>query len=294
MLAAEILEDLRFDPRGTGPVSERAVLWRRRAGASAASSRYTPLATLTRPPDDHLGEGLAYVAGYAELRGERLAEIEVQKSDIIPFFASIVPLCPDRSRRSVELLLLGMDVAGALAQRFKLAFASPRPYFFSPLLQPMIPTPEHGSWPSGHATQAFTVATLLTALIQGEGPATVAPDSQVFALAARIAANRTVAGVHFPSDSAAGAMLGIAVGNYLAARACAGQSRTAGKMDALRFDGAALDSSTDFHIGTVQALLGAGGAHPACSFDTPSNVSPAAMLAALWDAAREEVAAQWS
>ena len=38
-------------------------------------------------------------------------------------------------------------------------------------------------------------------------------------LAARIAINRTVAGVHYPVDSAAGAVLGITLGEYLAALA---------------------------------------------------------------------------
>src|SRR3546814_18772370 len=45
---------------------------------------------------------------------------------------------------------------------------------------------------------------------------------QLMRLAARIAINRTVAGLHFPVDSAAGALLGLTLGRYLAAR-CAGE-----------------------------------------------------------------------
>lgn len=292
VMAAEILEDLRFEAQG-GDVASSAVLWRRRAG-KAHNADHVALLTLVRPPDSHFAEGLAYVAGYAELRGERLAEIEVQKSDLISFFASILPLCPDRSQRSIEFLGFAMEIAGALAQRFKLAFACPRPYFFSPLLQPMIPTPEHGSWPSGHATQAFTLATVLAALTGDGGPAKVAADSQIFRLAARIAANRTVAGVHFPTDSAAGAMMGITIGNYLVARAGATKAPRP-KVMPLRFDGPALDPAMDFHFGTVHRLLeDAADPGSACSFGPAAAVRPAPMLGALWQAAREEVAAQWS
>ena len=37
-------------------------------------------------------------------------------------------------------------------------------------------------------------------------------------LAARVAVNRTVAGVHFPVDSAVGRLLGVALGEFLIAR----------------------------------------------------------------------------
>ena len=52
-------------------------------------------------------------------------------------------------------------------------------------------------------------------------------------LAARIAINRTVAGVHFPVDSAAGALLGLTLGAYFVAR-CQDPSP---KYDAYEFDG---------------------------------------------------------
>ena len=98
---------------------------------------------------------------------------------------------------------------------------------FSPEIQPIIQTPGHGALPSGHATEAYALATVLTHLYgQAEGDAYLnlaweeadAP-SQRFKLAARIAINRTVAGVHFPIDSAAGCVLGVTLGEYLVARA---------------------------------------------------------------------------
>ena len=59
--------------------------------------------------------------------------------------------------------------------------------------------------------------------------------------AARIAVNRTVAGVHFPVDSAAGAVLGGALGSYFVQR-CAGVAT----YDAWSFNGSAYPGDKDF------------------------------------------------
>jgi len=50
---------------------------------------------------------------------------------------------------------------------------------------------------------------------------------QLMRQAARVAINRTVAGVHFPVDSAAGAMLGLTLGEYLTRRFRARQTYSA-------------------------------------------------------------------
>ena len=89
----------------------------------------------------------------------------------------------------------------------------------------MIPTPTHGTLPSGHSTEAFIVARTLWKLLRlsnapqytgGAEPA--AFGDMLMRQAARIAINRTVAGVHFPVDSAAGAVLGLTLADYVANR----------------------------------------------------------------------------
>lgn len=57
------------------------------------------------------------------------------------------------------------------------------------------------SFPSGHTAAAFVMATLLTAFYPLCGPI-------VFPLAIMIGLSRVMLGVHFPSDIAAGAVLG--------------------------------------------------------------------------------------
>ena len=108
----------------------------------------------------------------------------------------------------------------------------------------MILTPAHGTLPSGHATEAFTSALVLWRLLRDAaagGGITLPYADQIWGLefmrlAARIAINRTVAGVHFPVDSAAGAVLGLTLGQYFVAR-CSQASGTASNYDAWKFDG---------------------------------------------------------
>jgi membrane-associated phospholipid phosphatase len=116
--------------------------------------------------------------------------------------------------------------------RIKHALACRRPIEFSPEVQPIILTPSHGTLPSGHATEAFAMAFVLWLVLRAAAAEAAAEDPprllayghksyvmQLMRQAARIAINRTVAGVHFPADSVAGAILGLTLGQYLVARA---------------------------------------------------------------------------
>jgi hypothetical protein len=139
-------------------------------------------------------------------------------------------------------LALTVRFASTVHQRVKHALNCPRPMLFSPRIQPMIQTLRHGTLPCGHATEAFAVATVMTHLLaEADGDATPfetrAADAalamtQHYRLAARIAINRTVAGLHFAADSAAGAVFGTTLGDYLVAR-CTGRDQTPYR----RFDG---------------------------------------------------------
>jgi hypothetical protein len=156
----------------------------------------------------------------------------------------------------------------------------------------MILTPAHSAFPSGHSTEAHAVATVLLALISKSDLAPSAGDDQkllreqFMRQAARIAINRTVAGVHYPVDSAVGQMLGLTLGEYLVRRCTDG-----GNIASWRFIGEAFDGRTDFDFRTqydtesgqrlapafAQKLPGTG---------TPVDVSPP--LKWLWDKALAE------
>ncbi len=248
---------------------------------------YKDLVSLSRPSDLDFARDTEMVANYADLRAERLPEIHVQRDDVLSFFGAVEYMHATRNRWTLYLLNMSLDVATAAAQSMKLALACPRPIVFAQQLQPLIQTPEHGTYPSGHATQAFTVATVLHEL--ANGPDTpIAADSQIFRMAVRIAANRTVAGVHFPSDSAAGAVLGVALGRYLAARA-----RGSGAAQGHAFSGPDYhDNGTtrDFHYAEFHKMLAGDNATTALT-----TVSPRAapLLGWVWGKAIEEHAQRW-
>ncbi|MEM9580332.1 MAG: phosphatase PAP2 family protein, partial [Pseudomonadota bacterium] len=121
-----------------------------------------------------------------------------------------------------------------------------RPVEYSPQVQPMIPTPTHGALPSGHATEAFMTARLLWKIIRASGQApycdTAHWGEMLMRAAARIATNRTVAGVHFPVDSAAGALLGLTLADFVQVQ-CAGQ----GQWTSAAFTGTHFPAKDDFN-----------------------------------------------
>ena len=185
---------------------------------------------LIRPQDDHDPSGaltrsfwrdqLELVANWADLRAERCNEILSQLSPPVVFWASLLGLDPQRHRFTLELVWAALRLANHAEMRFKHALACRRPVELSAQLQPMIQTPGHGSLPSGHATEAHIVAQVLWNLLKAANPAqSINWFEQLMRQAARVAINRTIAGVHFPVDSAAGQVLGLTLAEYFVHRA---------------------------------------------------------------------------
>lgn len=179
---------------------------------------------LVRPTAKVFKQQVELVSNYAELREDRGSEILSQMTPQVPYWGSIVGLQPHRHKWTLELITLVLIFTSDVEMRFKHAFACPRPMELSPQIQPMIDTPGHASWPSGHATEAFAVATVLLALLENANGTGAKYREQLQRQAARIAVNRTVAGLHYPVDSAVGRLLGTALGEFFAAR-CLGSNQ---------------------------------------------------------------------
>jgi membrane-associated phospholipid phosphatase len=94
-------------------------------------------------------------------------------------------------------LVLGSFVAN---QAVKFIARRPRPDL--PDLPPLVHTMSNRSYPSAHATTSAAAAVALSRVL---------PRTPLYAVAAALALSRLYLGVHYPSDTLAGAALGVAV-----------------------------------------------------------------------------------
>jgi membrane-associated phospholipid phosphatase len=151
------------------------------------------------------------------LRGERMNEILAQVTVPFAFFAMVLNLQPGRHRFTYELMSAALQLSGSAVMQFKHHFAVRRPADRSPLVQPVLLTPNHGSFPAGHATQCNLLAYILKELVGNRLGGDVV--DQLFQLAARVGENRVIAGVHYDADITAGAILGKALAEYFLRKA---------------------------------------------------------------------------
>jgi hypothetical protein len=242
-----------------------------------------PLASLRRPTLDALRNQSTRTLERLELVWppkkdySPVNEILTQITPAFAFWSAVVPLHPDRHPRTFELMQLALGLATSVVLRVKHALGCPRPHEVNRDIHPLILTPAHGSFPSGHATEASTVSDMLAYLLSDSaGTRSSQFGPALNTLARRIADNRVSAGVHFPVDSAAGHVLGQTLGMYFLARC--------GVINApkhQRFDGLEIDSlaeSTD-QINSRPGVLESNQMKP---------IAPSALLAAHWKAARAE------
>ncbi|WP_440640681.1 phosphatase PAP2 family protein [Bradyrhizobium sp. PUT101] len=247
------------------------------------------IAEIGRPSESTFKNQIAMVLSWAELRNERATEIMAQIDPQHAFWSSVVYLHPERTRRTFELINMVLQFCVYVEMRFKHALACWRPVEYNAEVQPMITTPGHGSFPSGHATQAYAVAYVLKRLLSLHKATPGFPQivEQLERQAARIATNRVVAGVHFPVDSMAGRMLGVALGEYFVGR-CLGSTAT--KIRTFNAGYANSNSSTDFNPFHADQALNANKFY---SETTGGTVTQSLLMKELWDKAYSEVSTRF-
>lgn len=156
------------------------------------------------PPINDLEEAQRMMAMKALRTPARISEIEAENTrPTDSFFYEAAGIdagfagCPVQRWASMTMAIDMVDVLFAQKKRF----SRMRPSDVLPALDPVVPVPWHAAYPSGHATQARVLAQLFS---------TWYPDKTAIfdRLAIRIARNREIAGLHYPSDSLAGFNLG--------------------------------------------------------------------------------------
>ncbi|EAU43827.1 hypothetical protein R2601_07836 [Salipiger bermudensis HTCC2601] len=189
--------------------------------SGTVSFQGNPLVTLQRPRMKVLEEKqLGFLRAAADLRYDRLSEIRVETSNIQSFFASVSYMSSAATKWQLALTQAVFRLCTHVEMPVKLGFDVPRPITLAYQVQPIIQTPGHGAWPSGHATESFAAATLLSRLCHDHSKPLdptelLAKQTPFYRQAERIAINRTVAGVHYPTDSMAGAVLGVTMAEAL-------------------------------------------------------------------------------
>jgi hypothetical protein len=163
-------------------------------------------------------------------RASALPEILSQHVEFITDFMAVLSMTPGSHGATYRVLHIGSLIGSYAALHYKAlenwkALGSgesvrpgprPRPSHFNPSLMPPVPVPGHPAFPSGHATQSMLMALCIIEVLKraGKGPGTSTGDTlrkSLRVLARRIARNREIAGLHYPSDSIAGRQLAAAI-----------------------------------------------------------------------------------
>jgi membrane-associated phospholipid phosphatase len=187
-----------------------------RAGERARCPLPDPVALVGTPPAPGSLEADADLA--AVLRAQRtrtpeeVARAASEEELSLEDFAAVLGTTFDVGRHPRTEALLGRAVAASrpCVAGAKAAHARPRPWVADPRVAPSAAREQTASFPSGHSTRGALLAAVL-----GE----LAPDRREALLrrGAQIGDDRVIAGVHFPSDVAAGQRLGAAVARALLA-----------------------------------------------------------------------------
>ena len=116
----------------------------------------------------------------------------------------IVLLVKPETRKTGVSMVFALIIAASATYVLKLAVARPRPFLLDRGIELLITAPADYSFPSGHTASSFAAAWTLK-----EKPKLFIPS---FLLASLIAFSRMYLLVHYPSDVAAGMLIGIFCG----------------------------------------------------------------------------------
>ena len=162
-------------------------------------------------------EELTELARLIEYRPGMLQEGLDERNNIEDQYRGIITYDRFTHPNTSKLIGLAQEAATLAVMKYKREYARPRPSQLSPNLMPPVDPPQHAAFPSGHATQAYTLSAVLDCLTNsrlvashyGEvdpktGKRVKLKRDPYLEMAERIARNREVMGLHYASDSQAG------------------------------------------------------------------------------------------
>jgi hypothetical protein len=177
-------------------------------------ARDYPDLLLWQPDKAHFEDFVAGEIGrlleYMQTDRERyMGEIVAQHDNAPGYWVSLMAANGHQHPKTLVVMNLAVRIGQVVAAYYKKVFKRPRPSFVCPGLLPAFGPPAHASFPSGHSMQSWLLSLFLEQT-QKMQPAQAAPgyyEKQLYWLAERVAFNRERAGVHYPSDTAAGKVI---------------------------------------------------------------------------------------
>lgn len=173
------------------------------------ASRYATLLERITLPDPPTAMGVIKGELATLLEYQKSPERETRRPEILeeadgppPYYERVLMLDDPGNANTRALLYRVVTWSRPFILHFKAHYQRARPAQLEPRLYPMVDFPRHASYPSGHSTQSHLIALIV-------GPVTRRKDitEALWAKADRIAQNCEYAGIHYPSDSAAGVKL---------------------------------------------------------------------------------------
>jgi hypothetical protein len=194
------------------------------AGTQAwnAASIETALRNELPPTLTALNDEFQELADLIQYRPGVLTEALSQSDSMINAFRGVLSFTAQTHPYTYGLCKIVETIGIFQAMYYKAIFNRARPSTLSPKLMPATDVPGHASFPSGHATQAYLMALMLSNVMPSAAWKAFDPSTAIeiidsdglstgplFRLAERIARNREILGLHWPSDSRAGKVLAI-------------------------------------------------------------------------------------
>ncbi len=155
---------------------------------------------LPAPPADDSAQTKAELKELLEIQATRTPEQEkaaiADAEENVWRFADVMGPDFDAAKLPKTAALFDRIVAteDVVDDHAKKAFNRPRPYMLDEQIHPLLKKSKSGSWPSGHSTIGYLMATVLGEMVPEKRNA-------LFTRAAGYAENRLVAGFHYRSDT---------------------------------------------------------------------------------------------
>jgi PAP2 superfamily protein len=137
-------------------------------------------------------------------RGEALHEIIQQASNFQVGWLHLLMIDQGTHPATFRLMKLAARVGEAVMIHYKYQFMRPRPSQLCPTLYPPLDVPGHPAYPAGHSTIAHLTTNCLVDMIPNTNKSKPVLTPLLEKYAERVALNRCIAGLHYPSDNAAG------------------------------------------------------------------------------------------